>query len=244
MAAFVAAIAALAGPSTSRAAYTVTFKQTGYSDVTITDEVFGPVGSGDQTAGANAIGTGTFVFGNYSVSVNSSTNSPGGIYPGSGGAVGGFLTQNSFVVTALALGVSPLTIIVSADGFVIPGISQAQVSNSISSTALDGNAAATTTVSPTTGGSFTTGPATLTGPFSGFHGMDTFGLTTITGTPYTITNTLVISNMGSVGNTANITTTSTVTAPAPAGLILAATGVPFFGLLRRRLRRPETTTAA
>jgi hypothetical protein len=32
--------------------------------------------------------------------------------------------------------------------------------------------------------------------------------------------------------------------PAPAGLILAATALPFVGLIRRRLRKPEATTAA
>jgi hypothetical protein len=45
-------------------------------------------------------------------------------------------------------------------------------------------------------------------------------------------------------SSADFTGSSVVAAPAPAGLILAASGLPFFGLLRRRLRRPETTTAA
>jgi hypothetical protein len=37
---------------------------------------------------------------------------------------------------------------------------------------------------------------------------------------------------------------SVTSVPAPAGLILAATAVPFLGLLRRRMRKPEVTTAA
>jgi hypothetical protein len=43
---------------------------------------------------------------------------------------------------------------------------------------------------------------------------------------------------------ANFTARSQVVVPAPAGLILAATALPFVGLLRRRLRKPEATTAA
>jgi hypothetical protein len=54
----------------------------------------------------------------------------------------------------------------------------------------------------------------------------------------------VLSGLTTAGNRANITTTSSVVVPAPAGLILAATALPFAGLLRRRLRRPEATTAA
>jgi hypothetical protein len=243
-AALVAAVAALAGPSTSQAAFTITFQTTGATDITLTDQVFGPVGAGDQSATVNRIASGTFAFGQYEIEVTATSNAPGGTIPGVG--EGGYLTQNTFAVRALVAGAASLTIIVSDDRYTIPGAGQASVTNSISSTFLSsGSVSATTTVSPTTGGSFTTAAATLTGPFSTQKGADTFGLTTITSTPFTITNTLIISGLLSGPNTgANITTTSTVTAPAPAGLILAATALPFAGLLRRRLRRPEATTVA
>jgi hypothetical protein len=230
MAAIVAGIATLAGPSTSRADFTITFQQTGFLDAIV-------------TTSSNNISLVDYAFGTYEIDVNAFSNSPGGAIPGS--TVGGLLTQNTFSVTTTATGASALTIIISDDRFTTPGPGVAVVTNSISSTFMTtGTASATTEVSPTTGGSFTTGPASVSGPLVGFDGDETGGITTITGSPYTITNSLVLSGLTTAGNRANITTTSSVVVPAPAGLILAATALPFAGLLRRRLRRPEATTAA
>jgi hypothetical protein len=63
-------------------------------------------------------------------------------------------------------------------------------------------------------------------------------------TPYFITQDFGITLAG-LNQTFGASASGTITAvPAPAGLILAATALPFVGLLRRRLRKPEATTAA
>jgi hypothetical protein len=64
---------------------------------------------------------------------------------------------------------------------------------------------------------------------------------------FSMTNEIQVSGLAvAVNNLPQIQASvdSTVIVPAPAGLILAATALPFVGLLRRRLRKPEATTAA
>jgi hypothetical protein len=63
---------------------------------------------------------------------------------------------------------------------------------------------------------------------------------------FSMTNKISISGMG-VGNDyalASASVSSAVYAPAPSGLILAATIVPFFGILRRRMRQTDTPVVA
>jgi len=52
---------------------------------------------------------------------------------------------------------------------------------------------------------------------------------------FTLTNSITVSGL-TTGELNNIALSTTLSTPAPSGLILAATMVPFFGLLRRRLR--------
>ena len=60
--------------------------------------------------------------------------------------------------------------------------------------------------------------------------------------PYTISNVMTVTL--SSNSLIQGSGTTTVYAPAPSGLILAAIGAPFFGLLVRRLRRAEAPVAA
>lgn len=61
-------------------------------------------------------------------------------------------------------------------------------------------------------------------------------------THYTLTNTILIKNLAQQSVTGTLAVEAVVTpVPAPAGLILVATVVPFFGLLRRRMKTVPTT---
>lgn len=62
-------------------------------------------------------------------------------------------------------------------------------------------------------------------------------LSFIRGSSFALTN--VVEFNVDAGVTSQVSTKSAVTTPAPAGLVLAATAVPFFGLLRRRMRKAE-----
>ena len=92
-------------------------------------------------------------------------------------------------------------------------------------------------------GSGVTNSATVTLPQPAFSQTLSSVLGGSTG-DYSITNVINVSGLGAGQTVGNLSIESTVVAPAPAGLILAATALPFVGLLRRRLRRPEATTAA
>jgi len=60
--------------------------------------------------------------------------------------------------------------------------------------------------------------------------------------PYTLTDVVLISGLTN-GQVATASVDQVVRAPAPTGLIMAVTAVPFFGLLRRRLRKTAALTA-
>jgi hypothetical protein len=62
--------------------------------------------------------------------------------------------------------------------------------------------------------------------------------------PYTLTDSIQISGLLNDGASVSASVNSTLYAPAPSGLILAASVIPFFGLLRRRLQRIATPVAA
>jgi len=97
-------------------------------------------------------------------------------------------------------------------------------------------------------------PATETMTSPGGPGQGPTSSATVNATSVSITNDVLISGLG-IGQYDNFQFLSEIdsvntpfiqTTPAPAGLILAATMVPFFGLLRRRLSRmaPESPVSA
>jgi len=57
---------------------------------------------------------------------------------------------------------------------------------------------------------------------------------------YTLTNVIDITGLAQGSTADGINISAQVTAPAPAGLVLFATAVPFFGLLRRRMKAAPT----
>jgi len=61
--------------------------------------------------------------------------------------------------------------------------------------------------------------------------------------PYTLTNSIVITGL-STGQVATASVDQVVHAPAPPGLVMLVGAVPFFGLIRRRLRKSEVATVA
>ena len=155
--------------------------------------------------------------------------------------------------------VSPLTILTTSDGVAFPVLTgNVQLLNAVSYTQFSvGTASATSTIAtspyntpivPPTGS--TTTPANLTGgaPQQGNSSM----LVTLGLNPFTLSNTLVINGLAGQGASFSGTLTSTVSPlasdlnalPAPAGLLLAAFGIPAFGLLRRFGRKVDATVAA
>jgi hypothetical protein len=62
--------------------------------------------------------------------------------------------------------------------------------------------------------------------------------------PFVLTNTVDVTMRGDGTFTSGGVTTQVVPAPAPHGLIMFASALPFFGLLRRRLRKSEMAAVA
>ena len=232
MAAIVAGIATLAGPATSGAAFTVTITS-GANTLTIVD---GDGNDSNGTAGRidfdNAL-----LFGAFDIEVSASTNSPGGFIPGFGPA--GRISSNTLNVVSNG-SLTTLTIETFSDGFSIFDVNDnVTVLNRLSASALDGGATATGVTELISATPSTTPVASLNDV--GFN--QTSMNAVLNSDPFAIRNTMTLNNLVSNAEQ-NVTLTSTVVVPAPAGLILAATALPFVGLLRRRLRRPEATTAA
>jgi len=166
----------------------------------------------------------------FSVNTSAPVDSPSGL-----------LSQNTFSITSTSASASLVVAVTSTGpaGF-NPSNVPVTLNDSISSTTLSGGAlsAATSTATGETSGSLTTSPI----------GMSTIGFLpsgNVTGSLagiIDVTNTITI---GDAPGTDNFTfSTNLVSAPAPSGLILAATVVPFFGLLRRRMRQMNNVVAA
>jgi hypothetical protein len=83
--------------------------------------------------------------------------------------------------------------------------------------------------------------AGVDGPGASFSAVGEFGSVAAVD-PYSLTIRAVVTHDSASDTTSFDAFLQPV--PAPAGLILAATALPFVGLLRRRLRKPEATTAA
>ena len=251
MAAIVAGIAALAGPTASQAAFSVTMQSGGSGPFVVTDNLAsGTVPSGGYfdfdltTTSPNTISIASSQVGNlngFSFSLISTSNSPGSP------TAGGLVTSSVISLSNNNATAERITLTFFSDGFAIPGAGPLSLSTVITSligdlTPADLGAGLTQSQIYSTGSGST---SASTNPAAYFQS----GTTLITGpvsftSTGTYSNQLVLSLYLEAGEDAFLQVGSRVIAPAPAGLILAATALPFVGLLRRRLRRPETTTAA
>ena len=209
-----AVTAAFAVPSASQAAFTLTI-----NGVTITDN-----GAGDTNGLLGEIGYSNASQDGYNFrSVTATTTSPV--------SVGGFYTIQLNANIRGINGVSPIVITADSDGFVGAG-GFVTVINALSQSSFTGTGNATGTTTITAGG--TTPVANVS---SGAANADTTTLIASTGPSFTLSNTLTITGLTGV-NRFNGTLDSDVNpTPAPAGLILAALGLPAFGLLRRKFRK-------
>ena len=230
----VLAIFAAAGVhSNAHAAFTVTLSVAGFSTQTIVDN-----GAGDTNALLNFIGAQGAING-YDYQLNANTNPP------NGGFGGQFVVQQNILVTANSSTANPLVVVTSADGFTTNGPSPVtlQVFNALAESNFDrGTATAITTVTPPGGAAGTTPVATVLGGTIPASAETTMRML-VTSNPFAISNELTISGLTRFDNEAaspqfNGTLTSTAlqvqVVPAPAGIVLAFTAVPLFGLLRRR----------
>jgi len=231
MAAFVAAIAALAGPSRSQASFTIHIDD-GTNN-------FNVIASGNTYSNNN------IVVGGFNIQISASSNSPGSI-------VDSQVSNTALAITAAngAIAATTLTISVTVDGFTNAASGTAALLNTRGSASkLAGTATGFTTLNL----AHVTGSDVNLPNGGGFDQTNTGVLTP--SDPYSLGNTMVLSLGAYSGpkdaTLANVTIDSTLMGqgnfrlvPAPAGLILAVTAVPFLGLLRRRLRRAETVVAA
>ncbi len=228
-----ALIAAVGVHGSARAAFSVTLSVQGFASQTIVDG-----GAGDTNPLANFIGAQGSIDG-YNYQITANTNPP------NGGFGGQRVVQQNALVTANSVTTSPLVIVTATDGFTTGSASPVtlQVFNALAESNFDrGVATATTTVTPPGIGSGTTPVATVLGgtiPASS----DTTTRGVVTSNPFSISNELRITGLtliaGDTGSPQfNGTLTSTASqfqaAPAPAGIVLALTALPLFGLMRRR----------
>ena len=172
------------------------------------------------------------------IDVIAKTNTPGG--PDKS-----YVTDTAIAVRANKGGSGNLDITLTSEGFDFPSAStQSFVKTDLSTQAVFEAASVTGSSSLVYGpSSVYNAPSSVTLNGALAVGSKT-DITTITSAPFAIQNLLQFTGFGSGKEAyASITTTVTQT-PAPAGLFLAAGAVPFLGLLRRRLRAPETTVEA
>ncbi|VTR96335.1 unnamed protein product [Gemmata massiliana] len=226
MVAAVAAFAALVAPATSKAGFVVHI-----TDGTTTYDV---TPAGNDYAN-------TFSFTGLSVKLTLTSNSPGadGI---------GQLSQISTEVKASgAVTARNITIKVISDGFAL-GKNQGDLNTTLSSTKLNGTGSSVKAEGYTLidGVKVTGSDVKITSAAGGFSPNDQTGISL--GNTFTLGNQLTLHLAASTGGEreiANATLSSTVTAtPAPAGLVMLATALPFAGFLRRRLRKSEVATVA
>jgi hypothetical protein len=226
----IAALAAIAMPGESRAAYTITI-----SDGISAPVVFagGPNGaSGNQTYFYSSVADG---FG--AMTVAGLGFGPGA--PGTGTSL--LLTQFSGSITfAGSITAKTVTISLDTDGYVM-NVNHGTVDTSFASTVLVGTATGTSTVAGVNVPGSAINLAFNPGPNS--IGGDTFTTVNFGANPVTFGNRMVLNlNGGGTGVTASMTLTSQfVAAPAPPALLLAAFGIPAMGLVRRWTRKVKST---
>ena len=233
-----AVVAAMALHSSARAAFTVTLSVQGFGSQTISDN-----GAGDTDVRTNFINSIGAIDG-YTYAITANTNSP------SGGFGGQFVVQQNALVTANSETTGALTIFTSSDDFTTGSASAVTLSvfNALAETTFNrGVAIAITTITPPGGSTGTTPEATvLGGPIPSSD--QTTSRVVVSSNPFTISNTLTITGLTRLAGEGipqfNGSLTSTAlddggasaanVVPAPAGIVLAVTALPLFGLLRRR----------
>jgi hypothetical protein len=224
MAAIVAGIAVLVGPSTSEAAFKLRLSDdNGATWTTVEDQVLLPVPDSNPTVGAV-----TFIgsVGAFTVNVTTGVSKPV--------LSSGIMDLNSINVTSVGGGTLLVELTDTDFAGPAPGYSfhvGGTTSGSASFEAGGTNSNAEFDLSNSTGPIAVSAPA-----FSFSSGFASGGAN-----PFSLTIRAIITHSGP-GNTSFNAELRPV--PAPAGLILAATALPFVGLLRRRLRKPEATIAA
>ncbi len=239
--AVVAVTAALTAPSRSEATFTLTL-DSGTSSVLIMD---GGIGDLDGIVNGSIVASKTFD--NFEFNVTASTSSPDGFT--SGGVLS--ITQATKIrsTSAAAAGVPVVTVF--SDGFAFGGAPvspKAKLTNTIASslfTGSTGNAGGTSTINAPGGAAGTTAVAQVNAPLSGSGANQTTLLVTVSSTPFSLSNKLTINNLGASNTfTGSLSTTADLVTPAPAGLLLAAFGIPAFGLLRRITRKSGAAQVA
>jgi hypothetical protein len=225
--AILGALASMASPGTSKAAFTVTLHEVGFTDVTITDN-----GVGDSDPNAGYIQTNQ-AFGDFFIVANFATsNSADNVSPAQLGI------QNTDATTNRTFtGTKTLTITVEDTNFNAPGSGWDKVTTALQALSNGGTVTYQTYVD---------GDAGTLQSLSAIGTKTGTDYTYVGSTPYSIKGVLTITMSAGV-RSFRVQGDSTVEpgvnpVPAPGGLILAATAVPFFGLLRRRLRRTEAAT--
>lgn len=235
LAATVAAVALLAGPATSQAAFTVYAKQAGVNSGNYTAVLSGP-----DFVPLSASGTyGSFQFTIYGASSNNAAN------------LSELLTSTTRVQNITGTQ-AKIELLVVQSNYTLPSGPQLSVSSSMGGSITAGtltmtplfqawadatNTATSTPIGTTagpqngvqTGSSYDTGTAT-TGFTKGPGAFSLYSLTTLELTG------------GGVANFSNQVNVTTV--PAPAGVVLLASALPFAVGLRRRFRKATPATAA
>lgn len=206
------AVAVLLGTSyPAQAAFTLTFHEAGFADQTVTD------------VGGTGVISYNGSFGTFRIQGNFATsNSADGVQP----------AQLTIANTSISsTGGGTLTVTLADTGFTAPGTGSAFLDTQLSTTQLPANSTVTShsAVNGTAGGN-----VQLTTVGGGLRE----DIANIGTNPYTLSNvtTFVLNSNGTVQFT-GITTATAV--PAPAGVVLALTGLPVLGLgwLRRRRKR-------
>jgi len=259
-AALVAAVAALAAPMTSQAAFYIGVRVGGVGGSTtiLNDATFDAVNDGNiETPTLQAGGSlaGKYNFGGYFIGISATSNA--GINPNQA-----LLTTNTKVVVSnISAGNQTLELFVLEDNFSVPGtppilstltndltvnnffvgadaMGAGQLGESVSVIASAGiDAQPVGSANPFNPGTIQgiTASSSISAPVLGNETSTSFLRTT---SPYYV-QTHLIFNLNQ-GNSVQIQDDTKVTAPAPAGLVLVATAVPFFGLIRRRMKATPT----
>jgi len=264
LAAVVAAAAiALAAPATSQAGFSVK-AVVGANKATINDNntpanttAGSTANVTDRSAAAGTISTNTV---NAGLNHNGDDIAPftvGGVRIGFSAQINensaqSLLSSSTDLVLKNNSGAAVTVVLtISYDGFTLPGNApeDLKLNNELTITAFNNSVGTKSTTSST--GSVKAKTSANDDPVtSGEVGGNVAGLYTSdaifhrTSTPYTMTQTITV-KLG-VGESVKFDQESTLTpvVPAPAGLVLLATALPFAGLLRRRLRKSEVATAA
>lgn len=185
--------------------------------------------------------------GQVSVNINGESNSPGSTF--------GMLTTNTVKVKNNSGATRTLVVTFTDDGFTAPGVGGAYLQQNLtagSNGLMPGASAVVLTEALDVNGNVlaTSGdPNNPNSPQAVVNGATVMGAyvpftLSASQTPYQIRTTITITL--AAGAEANFNTSAIVATPAPSGLVMLAGALPFAGLLRlrRRVAKPEATTAA